>query len=328
MTRPTLHLGVIALFLSSLVAACDGPPHDDRADASTSIADAGTGDASEPDRSFLELCGGFERHCEHLYACALPERLAQEQALFGHHDLAECLAVLPMTLGGYCTLLDRSASEGRVSIDLPRLAQCRDAMEALACEAYLEASSSPPRECEGSPFATGLVPRGGACTWDQECSGSDVCSHNDGETEGTCGALPRRGEACFGDRCADELECIDEVCGGPPGTGCLEDRECGSDEYCDQPGNDWRVDHDGSGTRGECAPRRVAGESCEGRRACVDSCDLFSPTPGCLYCDDSGGFDDEGWRQPGLCVPVGETGAACTEAGGCLSRSCVDGRCE
>ena len=295
------------LFLGCL-AACGGGRSEPTASPDGGLIDP---DAPVDDRTFIELCARPEEYCERLYACATPERLEEDQFFFGHDDEASCVTAQQETTGLICQLMDASIAAGRSAVDLPALAACADYMTGLRCESYVHDDPSSHAACAGAPFMTPLVETGGACAVDAECSvAGDICTA-DGEALGECQPAPGDGEACLGDRCGTGLVCEEGICRA--GTACENDPDCPETSFCDHPGNDFRTEIETPGQMGVCAPRLDLGAECEDVLACADG----------LYCDDTNGADDDGYRRPGHCAAPKAPGAECNEPADCASFDCT-----
>lgn len=300
-----LSVCVALLFL----VACGG--------SANSTGDAGPDSSAPGDGSvghaYEALCSQPELYCERLYACATPERLAEDQLAFGHEDEASCVMRQDMFIGEICRQLAISIDAGRLGVDMPAATACAEYMEALSCERFVHDPPSAHPLCAASPFVTPLVPPGGECAFDAECrEAGSVCTASEGAL-GVCRDAPGEGEACAGDRCAAGLECQDGVCVTPPGADCGSVFDCAEGEYCDQPGNDFRVDADPE-IRGYCVPQRGLDEPCDDLHACE----------GELYCDNTNGYDDEGYRNPGHCKARRPAGEPCDEPADCVSLECDD----
>lgn len=296
-----------------LLVACGGSPSQ-TGDSGTDAAPP-RGDASEG-RAFEELCFQPDLYCERLYACATPERLAQDQTFFGHDDQASCVTQQDMFVGAICRQLGRSIDAGRLAVDLESATACADYMEALPCERFVHDPPSAHPLCEASPFVTPLVAPGGACEADIECQVPDsVCTAtfgSEGGSEGVCREAPGEGEACVNERCASGLECVEDVCAPVHAGGCHYDHDCDDGMWCDQPGVDFRVEFERPELRGACVLQLPLDAECEDLQACDEG----------LYCDDVNGQDADGFRLPGACAAPRPSGAACNEPADCLSFEC------
>ncbi len=299
-----------SLLLVLLGVACgddDGPFTDP--DGFTPETDAGPPD----DRTFLELCYQPELYCERLYACAEPERLASDQLLFGHEDEASCVEAQHAITGVLCHALESSLWAGRMTVDRPKLVACVDYVAELSCHEYVHADPTTHELCQGSPFLSPNVPLGGECTENAECiAPADLCTAIE-DASGQCAVAPTVGEPCLSGLCAEGLQCLDEVCVVPTNT-CANEFDCADDEWCDQPGNDFRVEYETPDVLGICTAKEALGETCEDLVGCIEG----------LYCDDTRGFDDDGFRRPGHCTEPRETGGACNEPADCVSLECSD----
>jgi hypothetical protein len=287
----TAYLITLTIPFATFLIACP-----DRAEPTTPAPDAGpspdTGTSADPDGgsdspTYLALCHQPEAYCARLYACARPERLAMDQTFFMHTDEASCVRAIDDVLGGICRATQMSIEAGRMAVDLPALIACSDFLRTLSCSEQVHGDPRAHPVCGDLPFLTGLVTTGGECAADGECAdASQTCVGAAETTLGTC--QPRT-----------------------PGD-CLDDRDCTLDEYCNQPGNDWRASTDTPGARGICTARGAPGDACDDLNACADP----------AHCDNDGGYDPDGWRNPGHCALPRPPGEVCNEPADCESRNC------
>ncbi len=275
------------------------------------------GDAALEDAEtvpFLTLCAQPELYCERLYECAEPDRLEEDQEVFGHTDVASCIVVQDALVLAYCQSLEQSWFSNRVDVDLSRLGACYTHLVDLSCYHYVHGDHQAAGPCEGSPFVSALVSHGSACGQHYEClDEADVCSGTP-EMLGICEAPPGEDNPCVFGKCASGLRCIDEICRPIEGATCIFDHDCDDDTFwCDQPGNDFRFEFEHPGEPGVCAARALVGSNCEDIYACAET----------LHCDDTNGYDEDNFRLPGHCVTRRSSGEPCNEPADCTSFDCV-----
>jgi hypothetical protein len=182
--------------------------------------------------------------------------------------------------------------EGRVTFDQDAASRCLSATsETCPASADLAGFASPPGVCR-SVYA-GPVPAGGACTFDEECSGGARCAIESDAPDAVGRCEPRldAGDACrFHDQCAARdsavAQCLDDDgmprCGASP---VQADR--GEDERCGTWFEDGRLQQAACSAMlrcaaGICVPKLPLGTQCSASSdcACGARC-VFGSQGGC-----------------------------------------------
>jgi hypothetical protein len=166
--------------------------------------------------------------------------------------------------------------------------------------------------CVAAPIALAHAKLGAACDLGADpplgCEGDLSCTPaSSGQTAGTCTALPGPGEPCLnilGTQCGSGLSCglstvggtRKKVCGDPPLCGTAP---CPATSFCFESPEFWLA----------CVPYVTVGAECVRGEGPVGVC-----APG-TWCTNGG--TDGGTEYHGVCVALGELGAACDGATPC-----------
>ena len=216
-----------------------------------------------------------------------------------------CKAVLVGTIAAGATCLDdRECGTGRC--DAPACAPdacCPGGCAPFVAPAKLDAACTPEIGCVDGAFCGAdkschaLVVAGGDCDADAHCAAGLACIGPTDLQAGTCRALPRLGESCpyqrcaeIGARCDASQHCVPI---GTDGATCTDDAECSEFYECDPASH-------------RCTDQPGLGQPCTGRCA------------GEAYCDFSSG-------STGVCHPPQPSAAPCLSDDQCASEYCAEG---
>jgi len=163
---------------------------------------------------------------------------------------------------------------GTFVYDESKMGACLDAFKAQGCAA-MEASG-PPAACDEA--LVGKVAAGGACQFDEECTGGQASyCDTSAACPGTCAAYLAKDADCSSGQCADGLDCVaskctpraglNEACGGQDNINCIGSLNCdwdpnGNSGTCKAPVAPTLVDLDAS-----CDPGN--GVMCKDGLSCV-----------------------------------------------------------
>lgn len=359
--RPPCLLGLLCL----LGFACgggggDGPTPDDDAGVRDSSVPP---DASPPVDGFVPDMGIVIEDpadyraayaamlCEAYFDCLNRHTYQFTTYTSGFASVEECASSNLMTLlaGTFMPRLE-SFSDGHVTFDAERAAECLEARRAFLCD---EAATYPRVDdpCEGvfeGVRTAGETCRewecvdGYSCSTGGDCHGTCVavmsscpdCADDewcDG-IAGTCRALRAEGEPCTGSfACQDGLVCDAEglstgecvvVASRSAGEGCVDDDECAEGMICESDVCTAYVIEGEGGTCGDaaCEPGLVCYElsgdptgTCDAPHGLGDPC--VDPIGDCgagLYCDSS----------TDVCAETKANGESCAETFECASLFC------
>lgn len=313
-------LAVTVLFAIGLAAGCPaGGAGDDDDDG----GEEGEGEGGDPAEAladaaidYLNRCGIGFTDPDSFGAQAEPILF---ESLFG--DIEEAFRA---------QLLAQFASDA-VTIDAGAVAACIAAIDAAPCD------DDDPGEIDACDQAiTGTLAEGDACAFDTECSDGLSCfvAADAADDCGSCEPESAEGESCVNRDCADDLDCIDNICAPEQGGGGQALFEVG--DACDPDGDECElfdtglacVDNGAGGN--ECVPAVIVqvGETCDTgtrQRYCENSASVS-------FCVDDGTGVGECTDRPGpgeeclLTLLCDQTIAVCDqgtcEAGGAAGDGC------
>lgn len=260
----------------------------------------------------------------------------------GHYaELADCLAAMPLSQQIRRLQRLEDIARGAVSYDGSRAAACINDIAASSCDRIeLAMSWKGERLCER--FEHGLIPDGGACSHDEECT-SNGCSSDSSTCFGACcpgHCAPHVSVGAGGDcgtdraRCEDGLTCSNGICrrDHPVGAGCTLFEDCPGGLVCNG---------------GTCSPPPTEGELCTHASHCATidlSCEttaldpVYNPIRNCLAAVDVG----QPCRLPGeiterppckadavceaqhhICVPLPAVGEDCPDGACAPGAFCI-----
>ncbi len=206
----------------------------------------------------------------------------------------------------------------RLSLSAEGIAQCRDHLEQVTCEAQLFdldggcANIWRGQAQEGEACGPGI--ESFICAPGTTCRlGTDFC--------GTCVLAGQAGEACVdGTRCIAGTSCVNDVCvtRAAPGENCNEENPCVSGASC---------------TEGVCEGFSITGlsQACDRARRCPYKSECIEgfcvesalQSEACTAAGCASGFCEQD-----ICVAPVAVGASCQDNAQCLSGLCNEGLCQ